>query len=86
MFRTYVHAALGVLLVTLVGDACAAITALNPYWGTVVNAGQQFTADWDIDLTGTWTSMTITLMTGDNLNMAPMLGENMLPRNPLIWR
>lgn len=75
MLRTYIHAALGVLLATLVGDAHAIITALSPYGATVVNTGKQITAVWDVDPTGTWTSMTITLMTGYNSNMAPLLGD-----------
>jgi hypothetical protein len=75
MLRAYIHVALGVVLATVIGGAQASINVTSPWEDTVVKTGESITARWDLDPSGTWKNMTITLMTGYNNNMAPMLGE-----------
>ncbi|EIW70275.1 hypothetical protein TREMEDRAFT_71572 [Tremella mesenterica DSM 1558] len=53
-------------------------TPTSPDSTTVVMEGQNITALWTSDMTGEWTNMTITLMTGWNIGMIPLLdlGKN----------
>lgn len=56
------------LLFSLVVNA--AVTPTSPESATTVRIGQPLTALWSADTTGTWTDMTVQLMTGDNLNVS----------------
>jgi len=47
----------------------AIVTPTSPDSATVVRVGEQITALWTADTTGTWTDVEIQLMTGDNLNV-----------------
>ena len=46
--------------------AWSIVTPTSPDSTTVVKVGDQITAMWDVDPTGTWTDMEIQLMTGPN--------------------
>ncbi|GFZ46431.1 hypothetical protein JCM24511_04678 [Saitozyma sp. JCM 24511] len=56
-------------LLPLLGLASAIVTPTSPDASTVVKQGDQITALWTADPTGTWKDVEIQLMTGDNLNM-----------------
>lgn len=48
----------------------AAVTPTSPESATLVRIGQQLTATWAADTTGSWTDMTVQLMTGDNYQVS----------------
>ncbi|RSH95648.1 hypothetical protein EHS25_000740 [Saitozyma podzolica] len=56
-------------LLPLLGLASAIVTPTSPDATTVVKQGDQITALWTADPTGTWKNVGIQLMTGDNLDM-----------------
>ncbi|KAI9638419.1 uncharacterized protein MKK02DRAFT_42810 [Dioszegia hungarica] len=65
--------ALTALIALLSASAArAAVTPTSPESATVVRVGGQMNALWAADTTGTWTDMTVQLMTGDNLQMIPL--------------
>ena len=55
------------LLLVSISNINAAVTPTSPESATSVKIGQPLTATWSADMTGTWTDMTVQLMTGDNL-------------------
>jgi hypothetical protein len=57
-------------LLPLLGLASAIVTPTSPDASTVVKQGDQITALWTADPTGTWKDVEIQLMTGDNLNVS----------------
>ena len=57
-------------LLSLITPAFAAVEPTEPDSQTVVNVGNQFTAEWNEDLTGSWTETQVDLMTGDNLGVS----------------
>lgn len=52
--------------------ALGAVTPTSPDSSTVVKVGDDITALWTADTTGTWNSMEIQLMTGPNLNVSSL--------------
>lgn len=63
--------ALTALIALLSASAArAAVTPTSPESATVVRVGGQMNALWAADTTGTWTDMTVQLMTGDNLQVS----------------
>jgi len=56
----------------------AAVNPTSPDSSTVVKVGDDITALWTVDTTGTWNNMEIQLMTGGNLQMVELavLGQN----------
>jgi hypothetical protein len=57
-------------LLPFLGLASAIVTPTSPDASTVVKQGDQITALWTADPTGTWKDVEIQLMTGDNLNVS----------------
>jgi hypothetical protein len=57
-------------LLPLLGLASAIVTPTSPDATTVVKQGDQITALWTADPTGTWKNVEIQLMTGDNLDVS----------------
>ena len=61
--------ALFALLPALVLRAFADPVPSTPGPGDVYNQGASCVIEWSLDTNGTWTTMNIELMTGDNTNM-----------------
>jgi len=58
------------ILFALLPLASAIVTPTTPDGSTVINEGGTIDAAWTADDTGSWTNMTIQLMTGDNLSVS----------------
>lgn len=65
--RNYTHKMLASILFALLPLVSAMVTPTTPDGSTVINEGGSIDAAWTADDTGSWTNMTIQLMTGDNL-------------------
>jgi hypothetical protein len=64
--------AFSTVLLSFALTALADVTPTSPSPGQVFQQGSSCTIGWDPDLTGTWKTLIIQLMTGDNLNMVPL--------------
>lgn len=58
------------LLFALLPLASAIVTPNTPDGSTVVNEGGTLDVAWAADATGSWTNVTIQLMTGDNFQVS----------------
>ena len=58
-------------LLAVASPSLAAVTPTSPDGSTVVKVGDDITALWTVDTTGTWNNMEIQLMTGGNLQVSP---------------
>jgi hypothetical protein len=58
------------ILFTLLPLVSAIVTPTTPDGSTVITEGSSIDAAWTADDTGSWTNVTIQLMTGDNLNVS----------------
>lgn len=58
------------LLLALVPFVSAIVTPNTPDGSTVVNEGSTLDVAWAADDTGSWTNVTIQLMTGDNFQVS----------------
>jgi hypothetical protein len=58
------------ILFALLPLVSAIVTPTTPDGSTVINEGGSIDAAWTADDTGSWTNMTIQLMTGDNLSVS----------------
>ena len=61
------------ILFALLPLVSAIVTPTTPDGSTVINEGGSIAAAWTADDTGSWTNMTIQLMTGDNLSVSSEL-------------
>ena len=68
--KIYTYKMLASILFALLPLVSAIVTPTTPDGSTVINEGGSIDAAWTADDTGSWTNMTIQLMTGDNLSVS----------------
>jgi len=68
--RIHTYKMLASILFALLPLVSAIVTPTTPDGSTVINEGGSIDAAWTADDTGSWTNMTIQLMTGDNLSVS----------------
>ena len=66
-------------LLSILNPVLAAVEPTEPDSQTVVKVGSQVTAEWNEDLTGSWTQTQIDLMTGDNLGVSSIIQQAIRP-------
>ena len=75
---TFVHLVISVLYLLTLCLSRADPNPTAPGPGAVFNEGSPCTISWDADSSGTWKTMNIQLMTGDNFNMIPLTSTPLL--------
>ena len=70
------RSAFSTLVLSFALVALAEVTPTNPGPGDVFQQGGSCTIGWNPDTTGTWKTLNIELMTGDNFNMVHLTSSS----------